>query len=107
MQLLSPLDCTYSNVTDYLLFLVCNTFLPTVDQSSFWPLQKLSPVGSNVGSTVGAVVVGILARIYHVRNPEAGPADEKAQQSSEDVSFGRRFIIQSGYDVFLAGRTGY
>lgn len=55
--------------------------------------ESLSPVGSNVGATVRAVVVGILARIYHIRNPEAGPADEQAQQSGEDVSFGRGFII--------------
>lgn len=47
----------------------------------------LSPVGSNVGAAVRTVVVGILARVYHVRNPEAGPADKQAQQSGEDVSF--------------------
>lgn len=69
-------------------------------------VRKLSSISSNVGTTVRAVVVGILARIYHIGNPEAGPADKEAQQSGEDVSFGRCFVVQAGDDVLLAGGAG-
>lgn len=69
-------------------------------------VRKLTSIGSDVGATVRTVVVGILARIYHVGNPEAGPADKEAQQTGEDVSFGRCFVVQAGDDVLLAGGAG-
>lgn len=68
--------------------------------------RKLSSISANVGATVRAIVVGILARIYHVGNPEAGPADTETQQSGEDMSFGRRFVVQAGDNVLLAGGAG-
>lgn len=51
-------------------------------------------------------MVSILARIYHIGNPEAWPTDKQAEQSGEDVCFGRGFIIQLGDDVLLAGGAG-
>lgn len=67
---------------------------------------KLSSVCSDVGTAVRTVVVGILARVYHIRNPETGPTDKQAKQSGKDVRFCRRFVIQSGDDVLLAGWAG-
>lgn len=37
----------------------------------------LATVCSDVGPTVRAVVIGVLARIDHVRYPEAWPTDEQ------------------------------
>lgn len=65
----------------------------------------LAPVGSDVGSTVGAVMIGVLARVHDVRDPEAWPTDEQAQQSRHDVRLGGGFKVHLGDDVFLAGWT--
>lgn len=76
-------------------------------EMQFWErvTMVLAPVGSDVGSTVGAVVVGVLARVHNVRDPEAWPTDEQAQQSRHDVRLGGGFKVHLGNDVFLAGWT--
>lgn len=65
----------------------------------------LATVCANVRPTVRAVVVGVLARIDHVRDPEAWPTDEQTEQTGRDVRFGRGFIVQPGDHVLGTGGT--
>lgn len=39
-------------------------------------MVELGFVGADEGATVGTIVVCILARVHHVRQPHAGPAAE-------------------------------